>query len=259
MEDLPYSQTRPDVRFGEDAAVMVDRLPIQQRAGLAKAPLPPGLAFDVGFTTWVRAVLSMDYATADRLTPALRAFLPQLDKDWASYLSAKAGDDKRFAAWFILAKVPGAATDLRGTYTRPQGTVAEFDGHWPDWLYAPAGAASVQPDAITGDIVCYGLCGQGAFPVTMPAPVATLADKASAERGRFQPADKAKAGSVWEDVLAYAKAHPADPRSPEALYWLVRISRFGTGHNRSSFRAFTLLHERYKTTQWAKDSKYFYD
>jgi hypothetical protein len=259
MEDLSYSPIRPDIRFGEDAMVMLDRLPMQQRASLASAPLPPGLVFDVGFTTWVRAVLSMDYVTADRLIPALRNFLPQLDKEWTTYLAAKPGEDKRFAAWFILAKVPGAATDLRGSYTRPQGTVADFDGHWPDWLYAPAGAAPVPPDAIAGDIICYGLCGPGAFPVAMPSPVAALADKAATERGRFMPADKTKAGSVWEDVLSYAKAHPADPRSPEALYWLVRVSRFGTGHNRSSYRAFMLLHDRYKATQWAKDSKYFYD
>jgi hypothetical protein len=155
--------------------------------------------------------------------------------------------------------VPGAAADLRGSYTRPQGTVADFDGHWPDWLYAPAGAAPVQPEAITGDIICYSLCGPGAFPVAMPSSVGALAEKAATERGRFVPADKAKAGSVWEDILSYAKAHPGDPRSPEALYWLVRVSRFGTGHNRSSYRAFTLLHDRYKATQWAKDSKYFYD
>jgi TolA-binding protein len=64
---------------------------------------------------------------------------------------------------------------------------------------------------------------------------------------------------VWEDVLSYARNHPADPRSPEALYWLVRISHYGTGHNRSSYRAWVLLHNRYPKSQWATASKYFYD
>ncbi|HVY14583.1 MAG TPA: hypothetical protein VHB27_05110 [Rhodopila sp.] len=260
MEDLPFSTLRPDLRFGDDAAAILDQLPIAERAKLAgNAALPPGLGFDLAFTTWVRAVLTGDDATADRLTPRLKAGLPQLTKEWDTYLAARPGNDKRFAAWFILAKVPGADVDLRGPYTRPQGAVADFDGHWRNWLYAPAGAKSVGPAAIDGDIVCYGLCGQGAFPVAMPAPVAAMADRAAAERGRFMPADAAKAGSVWEDVLAYVKAHAADPRSPEALYWVVRVSRFGTGHNRSSYRAFMLLHERYKNSSWAKETKYFYD
>ncbi len=69
----------------------------------------------------------------------------------------------------------------------------------------------------------------------------------------------ARASSVWEAVLAYAKAHPADPRSPEALYWLVHVGHYGDGHNHSGHRAFDLLHQRYPTSAWAKKTKYYYD
>jgi hypothetical protein len=158
-----------------------------------------------------------------------------------------------------LTKMPGMDVDLGGSYTRPQGDVAAFDGHWHDWLYAPAGAVAVAPSAVTGDLICFGMCGPGAFPFRLPAFVAASSKDVATERGRYLPSDAKAAGSVWEDVLAYAKAHPSDPRSPEALYWLVRISRFGTGHNRSSYRAFVLLHARYKDSTWAKQSKYFYD
>jgi hypothetical protein len=259
MEYTPVS--RPgEVRLGDEAEAVIDRLPINDRGRLLDAAtLPAPLALDIALTTWVRAVLLQDFAAADRLAATLRPLLPQMDTEWAAYLNAKPGEDKRFAAWFILAKIPGADVDLMGAYTRPQGTVAEFDGHWHDWLYAPTGAAPVTPGAITADLTCYGMCGPGAFPFRLPPFAAALADKTAAERGRYLPADPKKAGSVWEDVLAYAKAHPNDPRSPEALYWLVRVSRFGTGHNRSSYRAFVLLHDRYKTTDWAKNSKYFYD
>jgi hypothetical protein len=103
------------------------------------------------------------------------------------------------------------------------------------------------------------MCGSGAFPFRPPAFVAAAADEVAKKRGRFLAADPKAAGSVWEDVLAYAKARPKDPRSAEALYWLVRVSRFGTGHNRSSLRAWVLLHSRYPTSSWAAASKYFYD
>jgi hypothetical protein len=103
------------------------------------------------------------------------------------------------------------------------------------------------------------MCGPGAFPLHLPAFVAARAARTAQDRSRFLPADRDGAGSIWEDVLSYAKAHPADPRSPEALYWLVRVSRYGTGHKRSSFRAWVLLHSRYPKSNWATASKYFYD
>jgi TolA-binding protein len=65
--------------------------------------------------------------------------------------------------------------------------------------------------------------------------------------------------SVWEEVLTYAGAHPADTRSPEALYWLVHITRYGHSHNHLSHKAFDLLHQRYPNSTWAKQTKYYYD
>ncbi len=260
LEYPPVGQLRPDVRFGDEAVAIIDRMPLAARVKLAEDPaLPEALRLDLGLTNWTRAVLMQDMPTATRVAMTLRPLLPQLEPEWAAFLAAKAGDDKRFAAWFILAKVPGLDVDLGGTYTRPQGKVADFDGHWKDWLYAPAGAAPVAPPAVTGDVVCFGLCGPGAFPFRLPAFAASAAGAVAAERGRFLPADAKTAGSVWNDVLGYARAHPKDPRSAEALYWLVRISRYGTGHDRSSYHAWVLLHERYRTSSWAKASKYFYD
>jgi TolA-binding protein len=65
--------------------------------------------------------------------------------------------------------------------------------------------------------------------------------------------------SIWEELLGYVRAHPRDPRAPEALYWLIHVSYCGTGHNRSGYCAFMLLHERYPGSTWAKQSKYYYD
>ena len=260
LEGLPYSPNQPDIRFGDDAVAIIDRLPLPDRVKLAEDPaLPAPLRLDVGLTDFTRAALMQDWPTVVRLAKLLQPLLPQLDAEWKALQAAKSPQDMRFAAWFVLAKMPGMDVDLGGSYTRPQGDVAAFDGHWHDWLYAPAGAASVAPPAVTGDLVCFGMCGSGAFPFRLPTLVASASKDVATERGRYLPADAKAAGSVWEDVLAYAKAHPNDPRSPEALYWLVRVSRFGTGHNRSSYRAFVLLHARYKDSNWAKQSKYFYD
>jgi hypothetical protein len=60
-------------------------------------------------------------------------------------------------------------------------------------------------------------------------------------------------------MLVYAKAHPADPRIPETLYWLVHVGHFGGSHNHSGKRAFELLHGKYPKSVWAKKTPYYND
>ncbi|MEI9983781.1 MAG: hypothetical protein WDN69_11590 [Aliidongia sp.] len=251
--------------LGTDAVALIDRMDLETRAELSRQPaLDAGFRLDIALTGWVRAVLAQNDAVTAALAGDLKTELPQLAAEWQSYLDAKTPEDKRFAAYFILAKVPGAAIDLgSGNYTRPTGTVAEFQGHWPDWQFVPAGrpAPATAPPTEPADTVCLGLCGPAAFPLHAPDFVAAGAAKAAEERARYSPADAAKpsATDIWEEVLAYAGAHPKDPRAPEALYWLVRISRFGTGHNHSSHRAYDLLKAGYPASDWAKKTKYYYD
>jgi hypothetical protein len=55
-------------------------------------------------------------------------------------------------------------------------------------------------------------------------------------------------------MIAFAQAHPQDPRVPEALYLVVRATRYGCEDNQTgdfSHRAFDLLHRRYAATEWA--------
>jgi len=276
------------VGLGPEARAMIDRLPLAQRTALAAdATLPAKLRLDIALTTWTRAVLMQDEAQVDTLSRLLPALLPALADDFARVAKTQPGEDKRFAEYFVLAKVPGLTTDLE-TYTRPEGSVNDFQGHWPDWLVLPAGSTAGDsappclqaylPDggcSDTGvgdaalwprsDLVCLTYCGDGAFPLHRPDVVAAAGPRTESERRRMLAPKggdapvPAGAASVWEAVLAYAKAHPADPRSPEALYWLVHVSRFGDSHNHSGHRAFDLLHQRYPTSPWTKKTKYYYD
>ena len=70
-------------------------------------------------------------------------------------------------------------------------------------------------------------------------------------------ADQLLAGQT----LAFARAHPQDPRVPEALYLVVRATRFGcTGDQTGDFshRAFDLLHRRYAATECAAKTPYWF-
>ena len=278
--------------LGQDALAVIDRLPLRARIALSHDPvLPARLRMDIALTNFTRAVQLRDDPALDGLARDLSPLLPQLAAEWARIPTAKPGPDKRFAAFMVLAKIPGLRTDL-ADYVRPRGTVAQFQRHWMDWVILPAGArdpalappaqAFYQVDGFLpfeprsrvpdgrADLTCLGECGRGASPVHLPDFVARLQPRAVAERGRFvrqadtdfaydddgQPLAPSPtppgALDVWEDMLAYAHAHPADPRIPEALHWIVHASHFGASHAHSGRRAFQLLHRRYPDSVWAR-------
>jgi hypothetical protein len=268
--------------LGADARAIIDRLPLDSRIALSRMPvLPEALRLDIALTSFARAVQLQDDGAIDGLAGDLAALLPQMRRDWLGISSARPGPARRFAEYFAMAKLPGLRTDLIAySYTRPQGTVSEFQGQWDDWAILPRGAAAAPaepPDPNLyqsgvwygggvgqSDLACLGECGRGAFPLHLPAFAAALQDKAAAERAYFVgfgDEGGAPAGSLsaWEEALAYARAHPSDPRSPEMLYWLIHIARWGANHDHIGKRAFELLHARYAGSAWAKRSPYFYD
>ncbi len=275
------------VGLGPDARALIDRLPLAQRAAMVSDPsLPATLRLDIALTSWTRAVLMQDNAQIDALALKLQTLMPSLASDWLRVVKTAPGPDKRFAEFFVFARVPGMATDLE-SYTRPVGArIADFQGAWYDWMILPAGSTkgnsappcleAYTPDGscdagadtsdatlwATSDVVCLTYCGQGAFPLRRPDFAAAVVARAALERKALaQPySDGDTLGaSVWDEVLAYAGAHPTDARSPEALYWLVHITRYGHSHNHLSHKAFDVLHKRYPNTTWAKETKYYYD
>jgi hypothetical protein len=275
------------VGLGPDARALIDRLPLADRAALVSDPtLPTTLRLDIALTSWTRAVLMQDNAQIDALALKLETLMPSLAADWTRVVKTAPGPDKRFAEFFIFAQVPGMAPDLE-SYTRPVGArIADFQGAWYDWMILPAGSTkgnsappcleAYTPDGgcddttdtsdatlwAASDVVCLTYCGQGDFPLRRPDFAAAVVNRAALERKAMaQPySDGDTLGaSVWDEVLAYASAHPADTRSPEALYWLVHITRYGHSHDHVSHKAFDILHQRYPNTTWAKETKYYYD
>ncbi len=290
------------VGLGEDARAILDRAPLATRMTVAEdRRIPPTLRLDLALTSYGRAVALQDDAAIDRTAGLMAGLLPLMAADFRSVVAAKPGADKRFAEFFVLAKIPGVRTDLPDPYTRPQGrSVAAFQTDWADWIILrgpglaaarPPPLAAYQqdgtgatvawtsvvaslpdrpgtPDART-DLTCLGECGRGAAPLRLPDFVAAGQGEAARERARFvtfegryddkYPAYPKGGVSAWDEMLDYARAHPADPRVPEALHWLVHVGHFGGSHNHSGHRAFKLLHARYAGSYWAKKTPFYND
>jgi len=272
--------------LGPDAMALIDRMPLAQRAALTTdADLPAEFRLDIGLTTWTRAVLEQDDGQINALSLALEPLLPAEKTNLATVVKTPSGPAKRFAEFFIMAQMPGLATDLM-SYERPSGSVASWQGNWPDWMILPKGATNgdftppclleyttegicegegdVSDAALwpTADVVCLTYCGSGAAPMRLPDFMAARRDQAAAEwKSLAQPYhDNDTLGSpVWEEVFAYANTHPKDPRSPEAFYWLVHVTRYGHTHNGISHRSYDVLHQRYPTSTWTKKTPYYFD
>jgi hypothetical protein len=274
------------VMLGADTRAAIDLLPLADRIALSRnAAIPTTLRLDIALTGFARAVQLQDEQGIGTLATDLAAALPQLREDIRAIAAAPPGPARRFAEFFVMAKIPGLRANLAG-YTRPEGTVPQFQGQWVDWMIVPRGAAGVSavapnpsayiynsdwlgtPD-FENDLTCLGECGHGAFPVRLPPFAAANRAQALAERamlvtetvdqdGHPRPLPRG-ALSVWDELLAYAAAHPRDPRAPEALYWLIHVARWGGNHNHLGRRAFQLLHARYPASSWARRSPYYYD
>lgn len=269
------------VGLGADARAIIDRLPLETRIALSRSPaLPASVRLDLALTNFARAVQLRDDRSADQTARDLATLLPQMRRDWQAIAVARPGEAKRFAEYFAMAKLPGLRTDLVSFhYTRPVGTVVQFQGRWTDWMIVPPGTGARQEfppagayksgywsgeTASGGDLTCLGLCGRSAFPLRLPDFVAAAQDQAAAERTAFRTYDgdgpvPAEAASLWEEALALARARPGDPRSPEMLHRLIRVARWGANPDHLGRRAFQLLHARHANSAWAKRSPYYYD
>lgn len=58
--------------------------------------------------------------------------------------------------------------------------------------------------------------------------------------------------------MAWAKAHPGDPRVAEALHLVVRATQYGEADSDTSKAAYLLLHNRFPRNPWtAKTPRWF--
>jgi hypothetical protein len=273
--------------LGPDARAIIDQLPIDQRVALAAdRRLPQELRLDIALTSYARAVQLQNHAMVDRTAGMLAGLLPQLRGDWNRIARLRPGPDKRFAEFFVMAKIPSLRVDL-ADYERPVGTVAQFRGYWSPWLLIPAGRSpsarpfptlyaylpggywvldtAAEPEQYTADLACLGLCGAAATPLRLPSFAAVAWPRAKAERAYFRfssdspTPDTDGSMSLWDETLAHVRAHSRDPRAPETLYRLIRVARWGGNHDQLGRRAFRLLHARYPRSVWAKRSPFWYD
>jgi hypothetical protein len=100
-------------------------------------------------------------------------------------------------------------------------------------------------------------------PTVLPEPAFLTADERKQVASERALLDEANSQAYFyvRVALDFAQAHPQDPRVPEALSRAVKNTRMNCNNERTSAlskKAYDLLHQRYGTTSWAKNTKYWY-
>ena len=209
------------------AAAESNRLPVWPRTQLA-------------LTGWTRAFILGDNEIADRLAADLQQERPGWTADLQAFRTAPAGDAKRFAGALLIERHSDFAATLYSAFRPLPASQDRLGPYW--WCADPMEQdhAAVPPEeAISAE------------------ERATAAEELSKIRSSG-PAQFLLAPIV----TGWANTHSADPRVPEALHRLVRVTRFGCrgikGTADISKAAFQLLHSRYPDSTWAKETPYWF-
>ena len=232
--------------LGPHSAEVLDSFPLDLLVQASQNPaLTDQIKNQILRNIWMRAVLLNRHDVAQKLDsqvlPAAGGTPPGIKPEYLAdllkqYETAAAPEEKQFAAVFFLQHQYAFGYDM-GT---AQPWCASLSGPWHEEAtynaaapFVPASPAFLTPEQIK---------------------------QAAAERATLDAADS-QANYYVQVVLEFAQKHPDDPRVPESLSRAVKNTDRNCNNSRTSAlskKAFTLLHNKYPTTSWAKNTKYWY-
>ncbi|MBZ5593466.1 MAG: hypothetical protein LAP39_14580 [Acidobacteriia bacterium] len=257
---LPEGVKPRQPAFDADAAkILNQQTPLDLLLDAARRDvLPKPMRREVAASAWVRSILLGDENSAKSVAPLLQDLAPDLKAPLRTYLEASDSAARRFAAVYLMLQHPGLRPYVQVGFGRlaPPEKLDEFRDNW--WCSFTGGQDA--PDY-------YRVAS------TLPEPLQLLYPD-GAPKAQFLSADQQARGQrewtrltetppapeyLTNQAVEWAKNHPSDPRSPEALHLAVRAVRYGCGAKKgASKEAFQLLHQKYPDSAWARKTKYWY-
>jgi hypothetical protein len=257
--------------FDDDAAIaLTEKFPLTMLAAASQSPaVPESLRRNLAETAWTRAVLLHDRATAVSLSPTIEKYFPQRARDIGIYASAKTPGEQNFAAAFAILETPGWQPLVEAGPGRDVDSVTGLSNYRQNWWCAWKRPAGVPDDKYDGND--YETRAKLAAPLSLLYPGGKVPSPEFLDAAARAQADKewdalAATGPAiqWlgEAVMAFAKTDPNDPRVPEALHYVVRVSRYGcygaAPKTNYSKLAYELLHKNYPDSAWTKKTPYWF-
>ncbi len=246
--------------FDTDGAMILNvETPLAVEAKLAASTaLPDNMRRDLALAAWTRAVLLGRDDIAKSLAESLAQAYPQYASDWQRYRDASTADERKFAAALLLLRFPAAEPWLEDNlgYTYKRDVIGSYAQRW----WSPE---SLKTDSQLAATYFSGPCQDScALPGWLGPPAfVSESDRRAAEDelARIKQNAASAADYLGGIVLDWANAHADDPRVPEALHLVVRLTQYGdAGNNGVSRRAYNLLRASYPQSPWTKQTPYWF-
>jgi hypothetical protein len=260
--DEPLEKGQAAAQLDSDAAGALNgAVPLARWLDAAKNDLlPRPLQADIAQAGWVRAVLLDKNEDAHVLARRLVESKPKLATTFKAYLAEADPSAAKFTALFLMLQMPGFQPIMRagfGRMTNAPGEMDSFRDNW--WDLGAAAQTAAGPEARLHEPLL-DLYPKGRFGPTQFLPAAEL------KQGEAEWSSLVKTAAIGPNYLCsetvrWARAHPQDPRVPEALHLSVHATRYGpTDDNTGKYskEAFDLLHAKYPNSKWAKETKYWF-
>ena len=248
-------------RFDADSVGTINqRLPLTMLTQAATGDVLPGdLRNLLATATWTRAAILNDAPTAKALESVAVAAHPELRDYVSAYDGANSKEARTFAATWTMLHFPGMRPFVEAGALR-QAKFPAIDDFRDNWWCANVGASTNNAEAMFSSSWTESARPKPAAP---PSPsFLTEAERSSAEQQWRELSTIGAAPNYFgRIVFQWAKENPNDARVPEALYLLVRATRYGCTTEQTggvSKQAFDLLHARYPDSPWTKKTPYWF-
>ncbi|AKQ70399.1 hypothetical protein A176_007311 [Myxococcus hansupus] len=242
----PYDapgDSRPRVFSPKTVYALEARLTAKRLVVLAEIDGNPAVPRrQVLWAAFARAAIAGDDATLQSVAKRLAETNPTAKAELLALVDKPTAEERQFEAQLLLMGLPAVSARLQPLEDRLQDTSPKLN--------------------LTLDMsyTRNGWCGP---PKEQELPAAHFPPPPDAEEAAREWQALVDAGNsvpyFARVALAWAKAHPDDPRSPIALFRAVRASKRGCGQRTPEAQAaFRYLHKHYGKTTWAKRTPYVY-
>ena len=210
-----------------------------------KSPaLPDYLRERFAAAIWTKAILLQDYATAQKISPELVKYKPELENLISRVNNAATPTRKRNAILYLILKNPVLSPYVEDDLEKSDNEPGAFDTN--DWWCAPY---DTEYSDEAGDEVPRALPEKPRF------LTAAQSRTAQAERKRLKDLGDAPK-FLGEKVLEWAKSSPNDKRIPESLQIVYEANgwkKYSCGNNEELREKIgSLLKKRYPQSEWTQ-------
>ena len=201
---------------------------------------------------------------AESLTSAVEKSYPAMRAQLEGYAAEHSPQEKSYAGLFTVLRSPGLRPYINAGSAR-EATITKIDSYRDNWWCKDLDLGP-QSDKYDGDNHWWDRESDLEIMRARSAPpdLAFLSpERVEAARSEWQKLKQLGAGPSYlaRQTLQWAKDRPDDPRVPEALHFAVRSTRYSCDDEQTSalsHKAFELLHSRYASSKWAKQTPYWF-